>query len=70
MEKISKNCYKGELITNPMDILRLAKEKKSIYSQNCWGLCPAAIFLNYPLILIITAINNGNLFYVHNSEKS
>lgn len=65
MEKISKNLYKGELITNPMDIMRLAKEKKSVYCNNMWGVRPAAVLLNYPLFLIIRAINDKKLFFTH-----
>ena len=65
MEKIYKNIYKGELITNPMDLMRLAKEKKSVYCHNIWGIRPASVLLNYPLFLIIRAINNKQLFYIH-----
>lgn len=65
MEKISNNLYKGELITNPMDIYRLAKEKKSVYCLNAWGIRPAAIILNYSLFIVIRLINNKQLFYTH-----
>ena len=64
MEKISKNCYKGEVITNPNDIYRLATEKKSIYYVN-WGIKPAAIYLSMQFILVIRLINEGKLFFVN-----
>lgn len=65
MEKISKNLYKGELITNPMEIERLANEKRSVFCNNCWGLSPAAILINFPLFIIIRAIHNKDLYYTH-----
>jgi hypothetical protein len=64
MEKISKNCYKGEVITNPNDIHRLALERKSIYFVN-WGIKPAAIYLSMQFILVIRLINEGKLFFVN-----
>ena len=65
MEKISKNLYKGEMITNPMDIMRVLKEKKSVFCANSWGLIPAAVLIHFPLIQIIKAIENKTLFFVH-----
>jgi hypothetical protein len=64
MEKISKNCFKGEVITNPNDIQRLALEKKSIYYVN-WGIKPAAIYMSMQFIIIMRLINNGKLFFVN-----
>lgn len=64
MEKISANCYKGELITNPMDIKRLALEKKSIYCDGTWGLKPAATILMMQMEQVIDAIERKQLFYV------
>ena len=69
MEKISKNCYRGELITNPMDIKSLALDKKSVWCKNCWGLRPAAVLLNLQLRLIIRAIENKQLYFVINNLK-
>jgi hypothetical protein len=46
MEKISKNLYKGELITNPMDIKRLVEEKRSVYIEPYLGVRPAAVILH------------------------
>ena len=63
MEKISKNCYKGELITNPNEIYRLALEKKSIYTPN-WEVKPAAVLLSMQFIIIIGLINDKRLWYV------
>jgi hypothetical protein len=65
MEKISNNLYRGELITNIMDIHRLAIEGKSIYCNNPWGIRPAAILINFPLIVIVHAINNNQLYFTH-----
>lgn len=63
MEKISKNCYKGELITNANDIHRLALEKKSVYTPY-WGVKPAAVLLSMQLRIIIRLINAKLLWYV------
>ena len=62
MEKISKNCYKGELITNPNEIYRLAIEKKSIYTPN-WGVKPAAVLLSMQFRIIMGLINDKKLWY-------
>lgn len=63
MKKISKNCYKGEVITNPNDIHRLALEKKSIYYDN-WGIKPAAIYLSMQFSIVMRLINDKQLFFV------
>ena len=62
MEKISKNLYKGELITCAEDIYRLALEKKSIYTL-IWGVKPAAVLLSMQLRIIINLINSKQLWY-------
>ena len=64
MEKISKNCYKGEVVTNPNDIYRLATEKKSIYYVN-WGIKPAAIYLSMQFKIVMDLISRGKLFFVN-----
>ena len=62
MEKVSKNFHKGELITNPNEIYRLAIEKKSIYTPNI-GVKPAAFLLSMQFMLIMKLINDKKLFY-------
>ena len=61
MEKVSKNCYKGELITNPSEIYRLAIEKKSIYTPN-WGVKPAAVLLSMQFIIVMRLIDGKKLW--------
>jgi hypothetical protein len=68
MEKISKNCYKGELITNPFDVVRLALERKSVYYKN-WGVKPAAFYLSQHFRLVIYLITNKLLYFVINSKN-
>jgi len=63
MERISKNCFKGEVIINPNDIHRLALEKKSIYYDN-WGVKPAAIYLSMQFSIVMRLINDKKLFLV------
>ncbi len=63
MEKISKNCYKGKLITDPHEITRLANERKSIYTPN-WGIKPAAVLLSMQFVIIMRIINEKKLYYV------
>jgi hypothetical protein len=62
MEKISKNCFKGEVITNPNDIHRLALERKSIYYER-WGVKPAAIYLSMQFMIVMRLINDKRLFF-------
>jgi len=68
MEKISKNCFKGELITSLNDIYRLALEKKSIYYKN-WGIKPAAVYLYIQVMIVMRLICGKKLFFV-NKVKS
>lgn len=65
MEKISKNCYKGEVITNPFDIINLSIQRRSIYYIN-WGIKPASVFLSMQFKLIIKLIENRQLYTVIN----
>lgn len=69
MEKISKNCYKGELITNPFDIKRLAYERKSVYLNGGIGLRPAAWFLSLQLSFILDRIERRQLYFVVKSSE-
>ena len=61
--RISKNCYRGELLTDPNDIHKLALQKRCIYYEN-WGVKPAAIFLSMQFILIMRLINEKKLHFV------
>ena len=63
MEKVSKNCYKGELITNANDINRLALERRSIYTH-VWGVKPAAVLLSMQFRIIMDLIERKILFTV------
>jgi hypothetical protein len=65
MEKISKNLYKGELITNPMDIKRLVEEKRSVYIEPHLGVCPAAVILHWQFAIIYRMILNNQLYYTY-----
>jgi hypothetical protein len=63
MEKISKNCFKGGVITDPNDLCKLALEKKSVYYRN-WGVKPAAIYLSMQFTIVIRLIDQRELFNV------
>lgn len=64
MQPISKNFYKGEPITNPMDIKRLALEKRSVYHYT-WGIVSASFVLSQQLMFIINAIEKKQIFYTY-----
>jgi hypothetical protein len=63
MEKISKNCYKGELITDYASIYLMAFEKRSIYYVN-WGIKPAMIYLHQQFWIVDRLIRTKQLFTV------
>ena len=63
MEVISKNCHKGELLTNPNDILELALQRRSVYTQN-WGIKPASIYLSMQLRFVLQLIKDRKLYFV------
>jgi len=63
-EKISKNCLKGDLITDPKEIFRLAKERKSFYTPN-WGIKPAAILLSMQFRIIMRLIDEQKIYYIN-----
>lgn len=63
MERVSKNIYKGEQITDPRELGRLARERKSIVQKvgyiNCnYIVRPAAFYLSWQLRMIL-----NNKFY-------
>ena len=69
MEKISRNCYRGDLLTNPQDLIRLVKEKRSVYISDVWKIIPAAIFINMPFYLVMKLINKRDVWFVVNSNS-
>ena len=70
MEKISRNCYKGKLLTNPQDIIELVNKKRSVYIPCVWNIIPAAIFINMPFFVVMKQINNKNVWFVVNNTKN
>lgn len=70
MKKVSRNIAMGEPITNPMDLLRLANEGRSVVWEhgfhNKWHTVrPAAFFVNWPLAMLAGA----RLYYSVKIEK-
>lgn len=63
LHKISKNCFKGEVITNPGDIIKLVKQRKSVYSVR-WGLKPATFIASMQFRMIMYAIEHKQLYFV------
>lgn len=66
--KISKNYYKGSNITDHLEIIRLANEKKSIYHPN-WGIKPAAIILSMQFRVVLDLINRKMLYYIRHKNE-
>jgi len=64
MEKVSKNCYKGEEISNLMDLMRLANEGKSVYVPN-WGVKPAAVIISMRFRDIAYLVTTKQIFYIY-----
>ena len=65
MQKVSKHCYKCDPITDPNEIIRLARLGESVY-QELWGVKPAAIIMSMQFSLIMRLISENELFYVFN----
>ena len=63
MEQLTKKCFKGELITDPFDIYRLAIDKKSVYTTK-FGVKPAAFILSMQFLLVIRLIKENKMYYV------
>lgn len=64
MEKVSKNIYKGEQITDPKEILRLALKRESVVQKVHYTNCnyivrPAAFYLSWQLRMIL----NSTFYY-------
>ena len=59
---ISKNFAKGEVITNVLEIKELAEQKKSIYDSGCFGMKPAAIFMEMHLSMILYSIERQHFY--------
>ena len=67
MERVSKNCYKDKLITDPKEILRMARDGQSFYTPR-WGVKPAAILMSMHFSLIMGMAANG-LIWTIKKEK-
>lgn len=67
MEKVSKNIYKGEQITDLREIQRLALEQKSVIwkAGSKYFVRPASFFLGWQLRMMI----NGEFYYSVKIEK-
>ena len=67
MEKVSKNIYKGEQITDLREIERLALEQKSVIWEagSRYFVKPASFFLGWQLRMMI----NGKFYYSVKIEK-
>jgi hypothetical protein len=61
IKKISKNLYRGELVTSANEIIQLAKDRKSIYNPS-WGVKPAAILMSMHFSLVMRLVNDRNLW--------
>lgn len=58
--QISENFIKGEPITTTEQLIRLAREKKSIYHSG-FKIKPAAVIINMNFMFVIQMINRGML---------
>ena len=55
--KVSKNLYKGELITDFTQLMVLADQKKSVCFhqgwESIWVIRPASFIINWPLAMLV-----------------
>lgn len=67
--KISTNCYRGHPITNPMDLIELAKNKESVYIKGyCFGnsnsVKAAVMVLNMQTRYFLNLIKNKKIYFI------
>lgn len=63
MERVSKNCYKGDFVKSPNELMELAINKKSVYHP-LWGVKPAAVIINMNFSIVMKCISKGSIFKV------
>jgi hypothetical protein len=68
-KRISKNCFKGDLITSSDRIMELANLKRSVYHTGCWKLRPAKAIMQMQFEQVVTAVWKKELFEVINTTK-
>jgi hypothetical protein len=61
--KISKNCFRWKAIENPMDLIELTKQHKSVYNENM-GIKPASVIISMQFRLVMRLIKNKSLYFV------
>lgn len=59
----------GDSVKSIDRLAELAKEKKSIYAANCWGLIPAIAVMNMAACRVYSAIKDRRI-YEYNPGKS
>ena len=63
MERVSKNFYKGGAITSVDELVKLASDRKSVYSK-FWKLKPASVLISMQCRMIHRLIRQGVLFNI------
>jgi hypothetical protein len=67
--QVTKNFKATELITNPKDIIDLAKEKKSVYVTVWKRTSPAAFLLSWQLRMIIQWVEAKRFYKIKTTKK-
>jgi hypothetical protein len=62
-QKVSTNCTRGPIINNPLDLIALANQKRSVYHV-LWGVKPASIFLSMQFLGVVSMVTHGYLYEI------
>jgi len=60
-QKVSTNCIRGPIINNPLALISLAEQKRSVY-HIVWGVKPASIFLSMQFSEVVSMVRHGYLY--------
>jgi hypothetical protein len=63
IERASKNYLKDKVITDPNELIAMARNRKSFYHFN-WGVKPAAILMSMHFSIIMRNIKSGNFWTI------
>lgn len=69
LKQISKNCYRGTLITTVEELYKLANENKSVYIEySCHGRKPAKVVIMMQCLWVLKIIEEGKIYTVINTK--
>lgn len=65
---VSQNLYRGQRLTNPLDLLEIAKEGQSVviwHATNSYTIQPAAFVISMQFRTVANWVSRGKIYFTH-----